>query len=198
MHHTVWRAHTCIPRKLPVLDTSIDNDIENCPQLPCESVLVRKAFWSLFMITVTVSWSNKKYFYFDIWSPKASQHFPACLVLGFKCKRKVELVRIRRKGGRSAHREPLFHLRATQFLVLQKNSKLTVCCRPIINFAWLAGLEQSLVHRASQGVLPHPWTGHSSPWMSQNTGPNNPTSLGPWTLAWLNDPFVYIIYFSHY
>lgn len=134
------------------------------------------------MITVTVSWSNKKYFYFDIWSPGASQHFPACLVLGFKCKRKVELVRRRRKGGRSAHREPLFHLRATQFLVLgkkkTKHNELTVCCRPIINFAWPAGLEQSLMHSVSQGVLPHPWTGHSSPWMSQNTGLSNPDQPG--------------------
>lgn len=107
-----------------------------------------------------------------------SQHLD--LHSGFQVQRKMELVRRRRKGGRRARREPLFHLRATQFLVLQKQRAHHVLQGS--NQLWLAGLKQRLMRRASQGVLPHPWTSasscHTYPRVSQNTGLNNPDQPG--------------------
>lgn len=105
-----------------------------CHWLTCENINEHKALWSLFMTTITVGWSNKKYFCFDIWSPEAVRRFPSMelFILGSKCKGKLSL-----------HGEGEEHLGSRSFIPEQpsfcfcKNSELTVCSRAVINFAWL-------------------------------------------------------------
>lgn len=60
--------------------------------------------------------------------------------------RKVEFLRTGRKREGRVLREPLFHLRAAQFLFLQ-NSELTMRSRAVINFAWPAGSQQQFLCR---------------------------------------------------
>lgn len=71
------RAHYCIHGKLPVLDTSIDKDIETVTSFPVNVVkCVRHCDHYLWSLLPSVE-ATRNTCVFDIWSPEASQHFPA-------------------------------------------------------------------------------------------------------------------------